>query len=402
MKNIGLLLQITIFILLITNTASSNDLDELYPTGNRFSISLYGGTTLSQEGGVWSTIRGNFDVKVGYTPSFGGSLSYSISQPFQLELNIVTGYFEADPEAANQFRNEYIFYTGRFVIYLNNVFQTWRMTDRLNPYIYAGGGKMSYDLMDMATPDRSETASIALAGLGIKFGLTNLIDLFANYEFFIADTDFIDGRRAGHPRDMWGAVHMGITANIGSLSRKHIRWLPRDQIVDQHLISQNNRLAALERAREEFERQIADQNQLSRDLENRLTELKAELDLLAEKLAEKPEETVIRIDSNILFEINSIRLSDQAKALLDQLREALQEHPDVDVRIIGHTDNIGPADYNIELSRQRAASVASYLIDQGIEAERLTVEGFGETEPVATNETEEGRRLNRRVVIELQ
>jgi outer membrane protein OmpA-like peptidoglycan-associated protein len=400
MKNIGLLLLLTISLLMATENASSNDLDELYPKGNRFSISLYGGTTLSQEGAVWSTIRGNFDVKVGYTPSFGGSLSYSISQPFQLELNIVTGYFEA--EAGNQFRNEYIFYTGRFVIYLNNVFQTWRMTDRVNPYIYAGGGKMSYDLMDMATPDRSETASIALAGIGMKFRLVNLIDLFANYEFFIADTDFIDGRRASHPRDMWGAVHVGITANIGNLNRKHIRWLPRDQVVDRYLISQSNRIAALEQARKEFERQIADQNQLSRDLENRLAELKAELDQLAEKLAEKPEETVIRIDSSILFELNSTRLSDQAKALLDQLSDALKEHPEVDVHLIGHADNIGPADYNLELSRQRAASVASYLIDQGIEAGRLTVEGRGETEPVATNDTEEGRRLNRRVVIDLQ
>lgn len=402
MKSTGLLSVTLMWIFLVSHPLISNDLDQIYPKGNRVSVSLFGGMTLSQQGGVWSTIRGNFDVPVGYGPAFGGSLSYSLSQPLAIDFAVVVGRFEAEPNVANPFRNDYLQYTGRLVVYLSNIFQTWRFSDRINPYVYAGFGRINFELTEMATPDRSESEAMALAGAGMKFRITNLFDLFANYEFIISDTDFIDGRRAGHPRDMWGVVHFGITTNIGSLKRKHIRWHHRDQLIDQYLVTQSNRLAVLERARIDLERQYAEQREIYRQLENRLNELNAELKALEHKIDEFPTERVIRFETNILFELGSHRLTDMAKAVLDKLSETMRQHPEVRVRLIGHTDNIGPAEYNLELSRKRATAVASYLMEKGIAAERIRVEGRGQIEPAATNQTEEGRRLNRRVVIELE
>jgi len=102
--------------------------------------------------------------------------------------------------------------------------------------------------------------------------------------------------------------------------------------------------------------------------------------------------------NDIYFPFNSYDLTQESKAVLDQLIEFLSENPAISIQIQGHTDNIGKDDMNLKLSDNRAKSVYSYLISNGIEASRLTYKGYGESEPVATNDTEEGRARNRRTV----
>lgn len=108
---------------------------------------------------------------------------------------------------------------------------------------------------------------------------------------------------------------------------------------------------------------------------------------------------LITFDSGILFDINSFGLKVETKSNLERLSGTLRKYGDTDVRILGHTDNTGTAEYNQDLSRKRAASVKQYLIAQGITDGRLKVAGYGEADPLATNETVEGRQLNRRVEI---
>ena len=67
------------------------------------------------------------------------------------------------------------------------------------------------------------------------------------------------------------------------------------------------------------------------------------------------------------------------------------------MEVAGHTDSVGNADYNEELSRQRAESVRQYLLDRGVAADRVSARGYGELDPIASNETESGRAMNRRV-----
>ena len=79
---------------------------------------------------------------------------------------------------------------------------------------------------------------------------------------------------------------------------------------------------------------------------------------------------------------------------------SLNANPDTDIKIVGHTDNTGNVDYNQTLSEKRAKSVFDYLmVDQGVSSKRMTYEGKGIHEPVADNNTVEGRALNRRVEI---
>jgi hypothetical protein len=87
----------------------------------------------------------------------------------------------------------------------------------------------------------------------------------------------------------------------------------------------------------------------------------------------------------------------ETQPLLDDIAEALENFPTWRLQIVGHTDSAGDSAHNEQLSRERAAAVKAALVDRGIEAARLDSEGAGQSEPVASNDTPEGRALNRRV-----
>ncbi|MDR0749244.1 MAG: OmpA family protein [Tannerellaceae bacterium] len=107
----------------------------------------------------------------------------------------------------------------------------------------------------------------------------------------------------------------------------------------------------------------------------------------------------VTFDSGILFATNSSSVSDASKSALRNFSVSLKQNPDTYIKVIGHTDNTGRVDYNQTLSEKRARSVYDYLMNQGISNDRMTYEGKGIHEPVASNATDEGRALNRRVEI---
>jgi outer membrane protein OmpA-like peptidoglycan-associated protein len=97
------------------------------------------------------------------------------------------------------------------------------------------------------------------------------------------------------------------------------------------------------------------------------------------------------------FDFNKATLTSDAVAALEKALAVLQDNPEVKVKIVGHTDNIGSKKYNDELSLRRANAVKSWLVSKGIDAARLTTAGVGFSEPIATNDTPEGRAKNRRI-----
>jgi OmpA-OmpF porin, OOP family len=107
-------------------------------------------------------------------------------------------------------------------------------------------------------------------------------------------------------------------------------------------------------------------------------------------------QTVVLLN-RVLFTLNSSDLKPEAAEQLDQIVAGLKAQPTVTVEVGGHTCNIGTESYNLALSHRRAEAVRTYLTNHGIEASRLTSEGYGEFSPIANNETEEGRQQNRRV-----
>ncbi|MEZ5058876.1 MAG: OmpA family protein [Saprospiraceae bacterium] len=100
---------------------------------------------------------------------------------------------------------------------------------------------------------------------------------------------------------------------------------------------------------------------------------------------------------NVFFELNKASLSNESAFELDYLFQLLKQNSKLKIRIVGHTDNTGNDEQNLQLSRERADTVLDYLVEKGIKSSRLTAVGMGSTQPVSDNETEEGRQKNRRV-----
>jgi len=119
----------------------------------------------------------------------------------------------------------------------------------------------------------------------------------------------------------------------------------------------------------------------------------------AEVIHQEGEEgIVVNFESKVLFTTDKFDLTETSKATITDLAVILNKYPDTDLTIQGHTDSTGPEAYNQTLSEKRANSVADFLKVQGVDGQRITAVGFGETMPVADNSTVEGRAQNRRVM----
>ena len=104
---------------------------------------------------------------------------------------------------------------------------------------------------------------------------------------------------------------------------------------------------------------------------------------------------------NIFFDLNKYELKTTSQVELDKVVQLLSDNPTVKIQISGHTDNIGTAADNLKLSESRAKAVTAYLANKGIDIKRLTFKGFGATQPVADNKTDDGRALNRRTELKI-
>lgn len=125
-----------------------------------------------------------------------------------------------------------------------------------------------------------------------------------------------------------------------------------------------------------------------------------------EVMVEEVVETVVMtktFDATLLdtetFALNSSKLKPGSESKLDELVQLLNQYPQAQVEIVGYTDSSGAAEYNQKLSEKRAQSVAAMLADRGVDSSRMSVSGEGENNPIASNETSEGRSQNRRVEI---
>ncbi len=122
-----------------------------------------------------------------------------------------------------------------------------------------------------------------------------------------------------------------------------------------------------------------------------------ERDLEGAKIERVGEGIKVTFDSGILFSVNKADLMPAAQANLNELATILNKYADTNILVEGHTDSDGSEDYNLALSKRRAQSVVNYLAGHQVQSMRMSLAGYGESQPVASNDSDYGKQQNRRV-----
>jgi outer membrane protein OmpA-like peptidoglycan-associated protein len=136
---------------------------------------------------------------------------------------------------------------------------------------------------------------------------------------------------------------------------------------------------------------------IGNEMDKRADEMKK--DMQGAKIERVGEGIKITFDSGLLFDVDKSDLRPQAKTNIESLAKILNKYSDTNILIEGDTDNSGSDEYNQKLSERRAQSVANHLMGLGVPNSRISTVGLGETNPVASNDSEEGRQQNRRVEV---
>ena len=137
-------------------------------------------------------------------------------------------------------------------------------------------------------------------------------------------------------------------------------------------------------------------------LDAQAAELRAELASTGVQVVEGDDSIRLIMPGNITFKTDSADINSSFYPVLNSVAKVLKKYSNSTVMVSGHTDSTGSADYNLNLSRERATSVASYLQGQGIKSSRFEVLGLGSSNPIASNDTEAGRAQNRRVELQIE
>lgn len=122
-------------------------------------------------------------------------------------------------------------------------------------------------------------------------------------------------------------------------------------------------------------------------------------DIAGAKVERVGEGIKITFDSGLLFDVNKATLKSASRDNLANLSKILSKYEDTDILLEGHTDATGSDEYNLDLSKKRAQSVSNHLASLAVSRTRFTIMGYGESQPVASNDTSQGRQANRRVEV---
>jgi len=188
------------------------------------------------------------------------------------------------------------------------------------------------------------------------------------------------------------------TANIIAMKREQEAIKARGEAEQARLAAQS------EAARAALARKEAEQARLAARTEaEKAAKAKAEADMLMKELSElkarQTERGIVLTIGDVLFAFGKAYLSPKADRNVEKLAVFLDNYPNRNVLIEGHTDSIGSDSYNMDLSRRRADSVKDRLVDAGIDPGRITTVGYGKKYPAVSNDTEANRALNRRVEV---
>jgi outer membrane protein OmpA-like peptidoglycan-associated protein len=415
MKTMNKLLLVVLLVsVMFASPVMSQDNEE----PNRFSIGLLGGVT-----------QGHMNIGTEYDPTFGFNLRYAANPTVAIQANFLFGemttsdsdgfddngnYFE------RSFENSYI--TSSLTSQVNLLRLLGSTSETVNLYASVGLGLIFNDVtteLGNKTPDNwtefvgedhTEPAFFGSFGTGLRFNLVKRVDLFAQYDFNISNSDLIDGHRTRpeleidkyrRTPDYWSSITAGLQIKFGS-SDKDADWHTYQPYSDPSAIARlESQIAELDQRVRENTTRNDEQDEMIRALEERMDEMNEKIDNLGVLIADM-DRVDITVDNDVLFAFDSSTIRETAKPTLAKVVRALANNPDKSLTVTGHTDSVGTEEYNQGLSERRAAAVKRYLVQSGIEEDRVMTYGRGETQPLVPNDSEEARAMNRRVELVIE
>ena len=271
-----------------------------------------------------------------------------------------------------------------------------------NPYLYFGAGALIYKRQNgldiNLTGGQFKTSVLIPVGVGFEAFASRSISLVVDAGYRFLD-NYTDGFKYGK-LDGYATAKVGVNFYLGTSAREK-EDLAKAKAERIREASEAEARRVKEAADAEALRKLTLANAEARRIKD---STEAEARRLAELNAHRPADTVIVLErgktvilKGVNFEFGKALLTEDSERTLRLAFNALVASPDVNVLIVGHTDNVGSAATNKRLSLRRAQSVKSWLIGQGISRRRLTVAGKGFDEPIDDNSTAEGRANNRRM-----
>lgn len=380
---------------------------------NRLSIGLMGGVT-----------QGHMNIGTEYDPTFGLNLRYAANPTLAVQLNLMMGKFTTNPDDGFDGNGNYFgrsfenqFFTTSATSQVSLLRLLGSTSETVDLYASIGLGLIFNDVtteLENKTPgnwtefvgeDHEEPAFFATFGTGLRFNLGRRVDLFAQYDYHISNDDLIDGHRTRpeldidlHRRtqDHWSSITAGLQIKFGGSDRDADWHTYTPYTTPSDLARLEDQISDLDGRVNDNSSRIDDNEDLIQALEDRMDEMEERMDNL-EQLVADMDRVDITIDSDVLFAFDSSTLRESAKPTLANVVRALARNPEKTLSVAGHTCDIGTDEYNQGLSERRAASVKRYLVESGIEEGRISTSGYGESQALVPNESEEARMLNRRV-----
>ncbi|MEJ6981175.1 OmpA family protein [Pedobacter sp. P351] len=364
---------------------------------------------------------GDWNAELGY----GAFLKKQLAPSFALKLDFHRGNISGDyatnegrsPRPANvpaSFNTELHYALALKGVVNVGTIDFLRRENAVNFFVQGGAGLAKYKAYpNAANEDDQNVRELYIPiGAGVNFKLGNRVALNLGYDANFLDADNLDGqwRNGASNKDKWSYGYAGLEFSLGSSAKPSLEWtnpvaLMYDELKDPTL---RQEVEALKTRVSTLENTV---NQLSAD---------ADGDGVADRFDKcpgTPAGTVVdgsgcplvhpetslttpgAVGSVIQFEFDSSVLKTSSYPVLDAVSAELRANSSSTAALEGHASAEGTDSYNMNLSRDRANSVKTYLVNSGVDANRLTVKAFGESRPVASNETEEGRIQNRRVEI---
>ena len=271
-----------------------------------------------------------------------------------------------------------------------------------NPFLYFGFGGVTYKRTSVGgiggTNGKFKTSMQVPVGVGLEAFPSHDISIALDVGYRVMN-NYTDGRNTGKA-DRFATAKVGINFYFGtSAAEKQRLAIAELQHVKDSTNAEARRTKALLDAEAQRVKALADA-ELQRVKDSTDAEARKAAELSARRLAD----TVMVLEKGktitlqgVNFESGKASLTWESETNLSQAFRALNANPDLNVLIVGHTDNIGSATANKSLSLRRAEAVKTWLVRSGISARRLTVAGKGSDEPIDDNSTPEGRAHNRRI-----